>query len=679
MKLRKLLQKESSFYLIIFFANLVIFGLFIPYLGFYWDDLPYLWYRHIGGVWGVTKSLAMDRPALGIFYILPMALIGDHPFGWQIYAILARFILIISVYYFLFNLWPDQKIRNKMAAVLFMVYPGFTQQWISAIYSHAFIIFALYFFGLSIFIKSIRRDSRSIPLILLSLLIPAFCLASTEYLVGLEMIRPLIIYKLIKERNGKQPFLQLLKTVIINYLPYLILLVSFIVYRIFLVSSVLYKVQNVDGFIHSPGQTLWTLVSQQFENINAAFIKSWSQIFKAFGLISADSIVRKVYLAILAIMFLFSLFFLHSWISFDSESEEILNKKWVKEAFWGSMLIMFTAGMPFWAANLEPGTSFPYDRLLLPYMLPASILIIVLLSFFREKMKTYCFLFALFFGFSASFHVFKADIYRNEWDDFKQFFTQIAERIPSIDEDTIFITDELPLTFYSDYSLSAVLNWLYAADVSQGQMPYLINYTKARLGSSLPSLNADTKITQKYRIVQFSGSTNRMIIFYHQPPGCVHLCDPDLDPFNPLLSHDLKAAAALSNLDLIRPERVQNQLFLMSMDTQESWCAYYQKASLALQMKDYQKVADLADTAFSLGDHPNDASERFPFIEGYALTEQWKKAIQLTDATHDISTLYDPMICELWRRIDHNTDNSREKANSLAHIMNQYGCDFNQE
>jgi hypothetical protein len=678
MRIRHLLQKEISFFFILFIINSVVFGLLIPFLGFYWDDLPYLWFRYIAGVGGVMKALAMDRPPLAVFYAIPMSVLGNHPFGWQIYAIFARFVFATSIYFFLMNLWPEEKTGNKLITLLILVYPGFSQQWISAIYSHAFIIFSLYFYGMSLFIKYLKAHSRAPFLLILSLVIPVFCLTATEYLLGLEMMRPFIIYKIINDNEKSLSWVSIIKKAFIKYLPFLIMLVLFILYRVFLVSSVLYKVQNLDDLFQNPLVTVGNLIKQQFINLNTATFGAYSQIVKPISSINPDSILFKVYLAFLIIMVLFSFIALKYWaLNSESHTEDTSKKKWITEAILGSTLILIAAGLPFWAANLVPGLSFPYDRLLLPFMLPASVFMVSLLSILLQRKNIFFILFSLLFGFSAAFHVYMADLYRNGWDDFRQFFFQVSERIPSLEEDTILVTDELPLTFYSDNSLSTALNWLYADQYEVGKMPYLINYTKARLGSSLPSLEANTNINQKYRIVQFKGTTNQMIVFYHQPPGCVHMCDPDLDPYNPLLPTELKSAAALSNLNQIKPDFIQNELPFIKKEQNETWCAYYQKASLALQMGDYQSVASLGDIAFSLDDYPNDASERLPFIESYAYTGQWKKALQLTDATHNVSALYDPMICALWRRIDQESQASNEKENSLSYIQGQFGCDLN--
>ena len=115
-------------------------------------------------------------------------------------------------------------------------------------------------------------------------------------------------------------------------------------------------------------------------------------------------------------------------------------------------------------------------------------------------------------------------------------------------------------------------------------LPYLINFTESRLGHSLASLEAGTSLNHTLRTFNFKGSTDQMILFYHQEPGCVHIVDPDLDAYNPLLPAVIREYAPSSRDDLIFAQEKQNNVFFLSEKTSNSWCYYYQKASLAAEL-----------------------------------------------------------------------------------------------
>jgi hypothetical protein len=167
-----------------------------------------------------------------------------------------------------------------------------------------------------------------------------------------------------------------------------------------------------------------------------------------------------------------------------------------------------------------------------------------------------------------------------------------------------------------------------------------------------------------------------MILFYYLPPGCFHVADPDIDPFNPLIDSSIRSAAALSRTDLILPQVDQNSVFFIDSGESQTWCYFYQKASLAAQDQDWASVVELAQTAFSLNDHPNDASERIPYIEAFAMTGDWDRAVELSNETRQVSPLYQPMLCQLWHRIDKQADSTMGKDESLKTIKDFLQCDF---
>ena len=652
--------------------------MFIPFLGYYWDDFPYLWFRHTTGVSGVMQAIALDRPLLAVFYGLPMSILGENILVWQIASILGRWLFTWCVYLLLKNLWPQNKNEMKLIALLVLVFPGFKQQWISVIYTHVFIVLALYFFSLVLFVKSVRAREKFSLRMAAAIILSIICITAVEYTAGLELLRPFIIYKLLAESNGKSSIKDNLGQTMKAWLPYLLPFILFLVYRVFIASSVLYEFQQMDTLSSNPLATLWALIGQQFKNVYTSTVPVWLQIVSPFTSFDLSTLFSKLYTGMLVVIFA---------ACFIYTSKKIPPAKgkhsWLPEAVIGAFLSLLAAGLPFWAANLSPGIRFPGDRVLLPFMLGSSILIFSLLFLLSRFKTVFHLLFSLVFALSAVFQIYQANEYRNDWDDFKQFIQQISWRIPSLEEGTLLVAKDLPLEFYSDNSLTAVFNWVYADESGQMRedgkynLPYLINFTESRLGHSLASLEAGTSLNHTLRTFNFKGSTDQMILFYHQEPGCVHIVDPDLDAYNPLLPAVIREYASSSRDDLIFAQEKQNNVFFLSEKTSNSWCYYYQKASLAAELGQWEQVVEIAGTAFSINDHSNDASEWFPFIEAYARTDDWNKALQLSRSTAQVSDLYQPMLCQLWQIIADEVSDSTEKSAALQQVTTEIGCEIN--
>ncbi len=623
------------------------------------------------------QAIALDRPLLAAFYGIPMSLLGESPLTWQLAAIFARWLFTLSVYGFLKALWPEKTKYLKLIILLVLVFPGFKQQWISVIYTHVFLVFAVYFFSLHLFIKSIQSRNRFSFNLVFSILLAVISMTAVEYVAGLELLRPFIIYKLLSTDKSNSVKSRLRQTLRL-WVPYLLPFLAFLYYRVFIASSVLYKVQQIDSLNTNPGTTLLNMLGQQFMNIYTSTISVWAQIWEPLSTFDPSSLISKLYLVLFILLFAGTLFFV-TRIKLVKDSEQ----GWLRELAFGGILSLLAAGLPFWAANLIPSINFPNDRILLPFMAGSSILIFALIYFLSIRNSIFRILFSLVFSFAAVFQVYQANLFRNDWENFEQFFQQLSWRIPSLPENTLLVTDELPLSYYSDNSLTAVFNWIYAdspdwqSDAeTKSSMPYLINYTESRLGHSLSSLEPGTKINHNYRIYTFKGSTDQMILFYHQPPGCLHLVDPDLDSYNPLLPSILREFAMNSRNDLIQEDVKQNDIFFLSGVAGHSWCYFYEKASLAADLGKWEEVVQLGASAFTLADHPNDASERIPFIEGYARTGDWISALQLSHETAQVSDLYQPMLCHLWQILDEETESSSQKTTAMRQISIELGCEL---
>ena len=56
---------------------------------------------------------------------------------------------------------------------------------------------------------------------------------------------------------------------------------------------------------------------------------------------------------------------------------------------------------------------------------------------------------------------------------------------------------------------------------------------------------------------------------------------------------------------------------IFGKETQDHWCYYFEKAELAEQFSDWDRIAELADEVRHKGLTPKDVTEWRPFIAGY--------------------------------------------------------------
>jgi hypothetical protein len=134
-------------------------------------------------------------------------------------------------------------------------------------------------------------------------------------------------------------------------------------------------------------------------------------------------------------------------------------------------------------------------------------------------------------------------------------------------------------------------------------------------------------------------------------------------------------AAALSDINLIQvtPGKGQPDMYWFGQEPAHDWCYYYEKADLARQQGDWQKIIQLGDQAAGRGLSPLGWEEQFPFIEAKAHDGRWSEALA------DSVSLYDdaskgPVICRLWTRMIETTGPGPEKDQAVQSLAERKIC-----
>jgi hypothetical protein len=227
----------------------------------------------------------------------------------------------------------------------------------------------------------------------------------------------------------------------------------------------------------------------------------------------------------------------------------------------------------------------------------------------------------------------------------------------------------------SDNSLSAPINEIYAPDNHSQDMSYMLYFASLRGDTYFGSFKPGQAISHNYLAATFHGSSDRLLAINYDPPTCLTVLDPDVDPSNALLASEMRAAAALSAQQAILPQpQYTPPAAIFGAEPPHGWCYYYEQASLARQLGDWTKVATLGDSAFALKDYPNGPLERLPFIEGYAHVQRWSDALQLSNDTAKISPVTHPPLCALWARIQRQTPASTQKEQALLKLQSSLSC-----
>lgn len=678
MRIRNLRFNTSSVPFALLFFSFISYGLLIPWLGFYWDDWPAVWYLHSFGPSGFGNVFAVDRPLLGRLFMLSTSLLGTSIIGWQVFSILARWLSSLAFWWFLRGVWPGSPRQTALAALLFAVYPGFKQQYISVTYSHVWLIALLFLYSYGAMSWGLRAPRYFWPLMISSWVCAGFTLFTVEYFFGVELLRPVVLWMVLSDQLAHVRT-RLRKTLLL-WLPYLLISAGFMVWRFLIYPTVRGHVDIVSKLSSDP-LYIRELVETALVDILNSGLVAWGQVLNFVRMTGFGSGPTILYISGVILAIGAAILYLLKFHPSGNGEDAQPRRRWGYQAVLLGSLALLLGGIPFWTTNLPIGLEFPWDRFTLAMIVGSSLLIAGVLDLITPNLLIKAITFGAIIGLAAGLHLQYSNLYRREWNLQKQFFWQLAWRAPAIKKDTLLLTAELPFVYFSDNSLTAPLNWIYAPDFRGEQMPYLLYAAEARHEQSLANFDPGIHVHQPYRATFFDGSTSQSLVLFFTPPGCLKVVSPETDKRMPQKPKFISDMMPLSKLSLILPDgstpaRLPEQIF--GPEPEPGWCYYFEKAELARQMENWAEVARLADLGLALDQelYEVNAPELVTYIDGYAHTAQWEKALQLTERTLMLSPRMDRMLCDTWNRLaeSNSIQSGPEKESALAKVRDQINC-----
>ncbi|HXF84909.1 MAG TPA: hypothetical protein VNK49_05915 [Anaerolineales bacterium] len=647
--------------LFLLITTILAYGLLIPWLGFYWDDLPISWIRYTLGSESLTKYFSTNRPVWGLLYQLTTRLLPQIPIYWQIFALLWRWLDAVVVWGIARKLFPDQQHFALSLGLLFLLYPGFNQQWGSFLYSHFFIVL---FFFLSSFYLMLNR--RTIPALLLS----ALNLWMMEYFFVLELARPFVIWTSLRTEAlaARERF----KRTFSLWAPYLTIFALAVFSRLFIFNNQVYEFTVRDELTRTPLEAMFSLLQNILISLWTVTGAAWARIFQFPNLISDGPRTTVLYSFVVVTMGLLTFLL---W----QKSSQTLDGRTVRNVIGLGLVMLILAGPPFWLTDVPVSLGFPANRATLSFMLGASFVLAGLLELLPWRVKSALLIAAVALGAGRQF--LWSNDFRRDWEAQKNLFWQMTWRAPALQPNTLVLMNE-ELSFYADNSLSAALNWIYDPFPQGDEIPYVLFYPTNRIGASLPEIKADLPIHFSYIAGEFKGNTSDAVAFYYDPPACLRLLDPDFDSENRFIPDDslMREASALSDPTRILREPLALMPDIYGPEPVHGWCYYFEKADLARQFGDWSEVVRLGDQAFRLeNDSPNNPIELFVFIEGYAHVGEWERAVELSKTSYRVSKEYvGPLLCRLWDRIETETSqglrNEAKRREALSEVVKAFDC-----
>lgn len=657
-KINQLLQKPFAVPAALAVLILLAYGILTPWMGFYWDDLPFAWFLRYFGPVEFIAAFRPFRPLLGYIFAVTTALFGGHPFTWQLLGLLIRLVLGLQVWSLLRRVFPTRARSVLWVTLLFTLYPAYGQQWVALTHINQELIPLIFLLSSFFLTVNLLRNGRtSLPLTVLAILLQILGLFSTEYFFGLEILRFFFVLIILSESIADRK--DLFKKSITTWLPNLIVWILNAAWTYSYHRSDAYNSYQISFLsLLSP----LALVNEFINTLSLSSFVAWLGTFSIFS--AVDGSTTQVVAFVVLVAAGLAAYALANNKGQDTRNEEELPRHLLLVShYWFitiGIVIIFAGRLPSWAAGLPLKIEFDYDRFFVSIMLGASLFIVGLVDLMLKEGRAKLIFLSLIIGMSAAYQFTMANTYRRDWANTQDLFWQMSWRMPALKEDTAVLTYELPIQYLSDYQLMSSLNWMYAPNLEGRELPYALQYLKTRYEAY--EIKPGQPIDITYRTTTFSGNTSNSVVIYKEADGCLRVLDPVYNNAEtvPGASFYLLDAIALSDPSLILTDSPAPEMdkTLFGSEPSHGWCYTYAKAEIARLASNWEEVAKLYKEAQKAELSPALPVEYLPFIEAFARTGDMDTAVKLTERTIKGQPTLCPALNTLWNRALGEVDTS---------------------
>jgi hypothetical protein len=631
------MRKRGSKLFIEIILMLVVSGViylpFITQFGYYNDDWYSMYAARVAGTNAFHEMYSIDRPGRAYVMIPLYQLFQGNPLYYSISAYVLRFLGAVSLLWLLRLIWPGQRRATLLAALLFLIYPGFLSMPNAIDFqSHLVgILLAFVSLGLSIYGYYQPMGWKWMLCWLGAVLAGWGYLSQMEYYLGFEAVRLLLLGLLVyREHPGWKAGLG---KVITKWLPYAIVPVGYLFWRIFLFGNERATTDvglQLGALISAPLTTLYEWGVSFVQSIFNVTLLAWGVPLSQLGFnLDTRNALRGILisLAVTAI----SLLVLRLLKSSDDPDGRTTDSPWKQE-----MLMMGLAWVVVGLIAVIMGNrsvAFPvYSRYGLVSAAGAILAVVAAISYISDQRIQMALLGFLFFS-AALTHYGNGYQYAQNARSMRQFWWQVAWRVPQFRDGSTLIANYPNSGIREDSFVWGPANHIYYQyqvkpnSVRAGVFAILLDHDAV-----VKILNREGQVFRKHIIVDtFRNYRNFVILSQPSPASCLHVIDGTRPEYSRSESDAFMIIGDHSEIEHVQldEEFKTPPQFLFGPEPAHTWCYYYEKADYERQKEDWEAVLSIGEQAFSRGLFPADPIEWMPFLQAYARTGNSKKLQEL--------------------------------------------------
>lgn len=673
-------HKTEIISFLIFFIALIAFSVKTLSTGLFHDDWHHVYYAYNFGLDGLRHFLFFDsRPLAYIVYGPLFSLLGVEPFRWHILVLLLRF-LTVTVFFFSFNLvWPTYKKQNGLIALLFLIYPAFQAQPNSVSYALHWVTYFVFMLSMFFMILAIRKPQYRFWFTLIALSLEAFHLLMIEYFAGIELIRIFLLWHLVNDAsfNGFARFKKIVKV----WTPYLLILIAYAIFRVSY-SALLGYDRNTPvvliGLLTTPLDSVKFLLQAAVRDLVDVLFTIWNDTYD-------PALINFSVFTNLWVWGLAGIVGIGGWVFYffltENQQDETDLRRWSLNISLMGFVFVLLSFLPTWISGR---TFFDVidlydDRFALPALFGASMIWIGGLFYLVKKREHVYVISFVLIGLAVGLQLRTNIDYSRAWEKQLNFYWQLYWRAPYIEPNTAFISDGEIFPYMGTHPTVYAINTLYNQNDDLQTLNYSFFPSGKKIGTWDEFRDGTGLEDDRFGSIFYGTSHNSLSIYYlPEENQCLWILEPEDKRIRSLPSITYEGLP-VSNLNRIKRTPISSApppIEIFGIEPAHTWCYFYEKAALAQQYGDWNEVVKLWKAAEAEGDLPGNGVEYMVFVSGFAQTDQWTQASELTVKANKLGNNVRPALCELWSDLRLSTPSSSEKETAERTVSNKLNCIF---
>lgn len=588
---------------------------FVFRIGYFNDD----WYlMYAAGARGASvfwEIFSIDRPMRALVMIPAYLTFGGNPILYNLSAWLFRAASGFFLFRFFSTLWHGQTKTAWLAALLCLIYPGFLSQLNGIDYQSQMVSLAAMTATLLLTLSAWQSTSPMARLGYFAALtaLTTFYLGLVEYFVGLEALKLALMILLVLRAESDWGARLKRSALWIAYSLFTAL--PFLVWRLFFFESKRGATDvnlQLDGILSDPLVTLTGWASALWQDVWDVLVFAWHEPMQrmTIGMSPAQWLAGYILVALILVL---------AWTATKRLPAVPREHNWRLEALWLGGVMLVAGLIPVTIVGREVDFE-SFSRYALAPAIGVVLLWLAALDFLPNQ-RLRSIVAALLILSSVLTHFGSGLSRARDTKAIRNFWQQVGWRIPQMKTGTTLIA-HYPVKVEEDYFIWGPANLIYYPQSAHAKYVQPSIYAALLNDETIASVQAGESqdFSNRRSIRTYKNYRNILVISQPTPASCVQIIDgkqielsSSEDPRVAIIASFSETEHILLGESFHTPPEIP-----FGVEPSNGWCYYYQKATYARQVGDWEEVARLGDEVRILGFSAGDPIEWMPFLQADA-------------------------------------------------------------